>query len=495
MGIVSKLKLDHPALGTAGGAGLHASIESLYTKIGDNMNSRWFAINDFDQAETFDLDHSFSTDIANLSYDIWVYNGTDWVQLDETTTPLRSAFTVIEKVGSEPNILQITNNTGGDNLTAAVSVILKTTSLKDDVKDVDVANIADGQGLMYNSTTKKYERATKNYIGSATLDASAVLQADSTTKGFLPPRMTQAQRDAIVSPVNGLIIHNTTTNLVNFFNGTSWVAISSSSNATPTVSGVVTSYTPVVAASVNDVNNADYPITTTDGYETILVTTGASNRTVTLPLAADNDGRKITIKKVDSGVGTLILDGNGAETIDGATTYTLTSRNQQLTVVCNGTSWSIISGKFADSNNTGSVTTSAQTFSGVKTFSNGINLGNENLTIYDEGTFTATWVANANLDSTPAATTIYFVRIGKFVHCEGQIIADATTGSQWSAYILRSALPHTPREGVQGVGYKLSSVDEKMAVIDNGTQIHLRAYGNAGGANNTWYFSFSYQVS
>ena len=44
-------------------------------------------------------------------------------------------------------------------------------------------------------------------IGTATPDASAVLDASSITKGFLPPRMTTAQRDAIVSPATGLTIY------------------------------------------------------------------------------------------------------------------------------------------------------------------------------------------------------------------------------------------------------------------------------------------------
>jgi hypothetical protein len=43
----------------------------------------------------------------------------------------------------------------------------------------------------------------------ASLDASAILQADSTTKGFLPPRMTNAQRLAIASPAVGLIVYCT----------------------------------------------------------------------------------------------------------------------------------------------------------------------------------------------------------------------------------------------------------------------------------------------
>lgn len=59
-------------------------------------------------------------------------------------------------------------------------------------------------------------------LGGA-LGASAVLDAQSTTKGFLPPRMTTTQRDAIGSPAEGLEIYNTTTHKANVYNGTSWV--------------------------------------------------------------------------------------------------------------------------------------------------------------------------------------------------------------------------------------------------------------------------------
>jgi hypothetical protein len=45
-------------------------------------------------------------------------------------------------------------------------------------------------------------------VGAA-LNASAILQADSTTKGFLPPRMTNAQRSAISSPAVGLMVYCT----------------------------------------------------------------------------------------------------------------------------------------------------------------------------------------------------------------------------------------------------------------------------------------------
>lgn len=45
--------------------------------------------------------------------------------------------------------------------------------------------------------------------GSSTLSASAVLEANSTTKGFLPPRMTGAQAEAISSPAEGLMVYST----------------------------------------------------------------------------------------------------------------------------------------------------------------------------------------------------------------------------------------------------------------------------------------------
>jgi hypothetical protein len=43
----------------------------------------------------------------------------------------------------------------------------------------------------------------------ATINASAQVEIASTTKGFLPPRMTQVQRNAIASPAIGLEIYQT----------------------------------------------------------------------------------------------------------------------------------------------------------------------------------------------------------------------------------------------------------------------------------------------
>ena len=59
-------------------------------------------------------------------------------------------------------------------------------------------------------------------IGTSTPRASAALDVTSTTKGFLIPRLTTAQRDAIVSPAVGLSIYNTSTNCTNSYDGIGW---------------------------------------------------------------------------------------------------------------------------------------------------------------------------------------------------------------------------------------------------------------------------------
>jgi hypothetical protein len=69
-------------------------------------------------------------------------------------------------------------------------------------------------------------------IGTTTPDASAQLEVSSTSKGFLPPRMTAEQRDAIVSPATGLIIYNTTANTLEYKIASGWVSLISNPDAT-----------------------------------------------------------------------------------------------------------------------------------------------------------------------------------------------------------------------------------------------------------------------
>ena len=52
--------------------------------------------------------------------------------------------------------------------------------------------------------------------------ASAALEVVSTSKGFLPPRMTTTEKNAIASPATGLVLYDTTTNKLQCYNGSTW---------------------------------------------------------------------------------------------------------------------------------------------------------------------------------------------------------------------------------------------------------------------------------
>ena len=64
-------------------------------------------------------------------------------------------------------------------------------------------------------------------VPAENIHPSAELEVKSNTKGFLPPRMTKAERDAIVTPAAGLLIYQTDGDETNptglyFFDGTAW---------------------------------------------------------------------------------------------------------------------------------------------------------------------------------------------------------------------------------------------------------------------------------
>lgn len=89
---------------------------------------------------------------------------------------------------------------------------------------------------------------------------------------------------------------------------------------------------------------ADLTLTDDDGYSMLLVTTGAGNITITLPTAAANKWRALTVLKVDSGAGKVIVDGEGSETVGPTTTFELWFQTDCVELLCDGTGWLRIGG-------------------------------------------------------------------------------------------------------------------------------------------------------
>jgi len=97
---------------------------------------------------------------------------------------------------------------------------------------ISAGNVPSRIAFLNNASGSLTERMRIDSAGNVgigtTANAAAILDVASTTKGFLPPRMTEVQRDAIATPPAGLMVYNTTTNKLNFYNGTAWEAVTSS---------------------------------------------------------------------------------------------------------------------------------------------------------------------------------------------------------------------------------------------------------------------------
>ena len=68
--------------------------------------------------------------------------------------------------------------------------------------------------------------AVQVVVGGSAANANAILDLISTTKPFMPPRMTTAQRDLVASPTAGMVIYNSSTNKLNVYT-TAWEAVTS----------------------------------------------------------------------------------------------------------------------------------------------------------------------------------------------------------------------------------------------------------------------------
>ncbi|MDO7845789.1 tail fiber domain-containing protein [Hymenobacter sp. M29] len=95
------------------------------------------------------------------------------------------------------------------------------------------SNASQGVGIGYNSLYAAGSNTNQNLnllpkgtgsmgIGTTDPAASALVDMNSSSKGMLPPRLTQAQRDAILNPATGLTVYNISAGRLNTYNGYTW---------------------------------------------------------------------------------------------------------------------------------------------------------------------------------------------------------------------------------------------------------------------------------
>ena len=117
-------------------------------------------------------------------------------------------------------------------------------------------------------------------------------------------------------------------------------------------------------SGIHDIGDADYEILDNDGSVTVVASSISTTRTITLPIAANNDGRIITIKNLDATPNQLVVvDNTDAALIDGDASIKLYKQYESITVQSNGSTWLLINANWAQ----GVYTPSATNVSGLGT--------------------------------------------------------------------------------------------------------------------------------
>jgi hypothetical protein len=214
-----------------------------------------------------------------------------------------------------------------------------------------------------------FDNATSVGVGTSTPVPSALLDITSTTQGFLTPRMTAVQRNAIVAPATGLLIYNTGTSLFNYWDGVSWVEIDSNATSEWLLDGNTNGSVKYIGT-----NDAfDFPVYTSGVELARFYATGQFGiNTLSTPvtkfeLAADNGTAVITSSRYQAGGGagflgrkargtqalpTAILSGDSISTL-GAVGYSGAAFNassgrmvftaaENFTAIASGTNWGLL---------------------------------------------------------------------------------------------------------------------------------------------------------
>jgi hypothetical protein len=97
-----------------------------------------------------------------------------------------------------------------------------------------IDNGVDGHTLAFNTRQTSTGAYTQSFtllnsgnvgIGTPTPNANAILDITSTTKAFMPPRMTTVQILAIPSPTEGMMCYDLTLHKMSYYNNTIWVVV------------------------------------------------------------------------------------------------------------------------------------------------------------------------------------------------------------------------------------------------------------------------------
>jgi hypothetical protein len=199
--------------------------------------------------------------------------------------------------------------------------------------------------------------------------------------------------------------------------------------------------------------------TLSSAYEVVHATSSGGSYTITLPAIASAGTDKIYIIIKETAANTITIDGDGSETVVGATTFAMTDLNQTLIIQAQAGGWMPINLNYS-------------------------------------GTYTPTLTNSANLTASTARLCT-FSRIGNSVTVAGQVDIDPTTTLTLTT--LGISLPvasnFTTAFQAGGVGSAISVADGSAGIQSDATNDRITfQYVCTDTTNHTMTFTFTYQI-
>jgi len=161
------------------------------------------------------------------------------------------------------------------------------------MKQIHLKKIVQKLALILFLGTISIETYAQVGIGTSSPDASAALEVQSTTLGFLPPRMTKAQMNAISSPVEGLILYcyDCVPKGIHYYNGSDFLNTTNGLVSNTTTAGFGSQLSNMGANGSSFSNNATCAIKT-------ISSTACSAEELSNGIGNDPDGNGYTVVQI-----------------------------------------------------------------------------------------------------------------------------------------------------------------------------------------------------